>query len=89
MTVRQKRGPMSEALARAIKRVEDWAEKYGFETQSETVDEMAATLVLSAYESPIYPSISTFDESRQDEIDEFENFYFEKCYKGSRSVTRG
>jgi len=85
MTARQKKRPMSETLPNAIKRIEDWAEKYGFEIESEEVEEMAGTLVIPAYDSRVYPSSSTFDESRQEDISEFENFHFEECYTGLTS----
>lgn len=76
MAARQKSRPMSETLPQAIERVKAWAEKYVLELDSKKAEEMAAALVLPAYLNEEYPSSSTFDESRQRQISEFENFHF-------------
>ena len=82
MTARQKKRPMSETLPIAVDRIEDWVEEYGFEIDSE---EMAATLVIAAHENRVFPNSSIYEEERREEISEFENYYFEECYKGLTS----
>ena len=85
MTARQKKRPMSETLPNAIKQIADWAEKYGFEMNSEEVEEAAAMLVIPAYDRTAYPSNSNWNPERQDAIRDFENHHFEECYKGLTS----
>ena len=85
MTARHKNKPMSEALPIAIDRIKDWMDKYGFEVFSEEAEEWAEALVIDAYDGPVFPSSSTFNESRREEISEFENGHFEECYKGLTS----
>ena len=85
MIARHKELPMSETLPEAIKRIKDWAEEYGFEFESKAMEEIAASLVIPAYDSTVYPRNSTFDQARQNEISEFENLHFAECYTGLTS----
>jgi len=85
MTARQKKMPMSETLPNAIKLIEDWAEKYGIEMNSEEIEETAAMLVVPAYDGTAWPRGSLYNEERQDAISDFENQAFEGCYKGAKS----
>ena len=82
MTARQKKQPMSETLPNTIKRIEDWAKKYGIEMDSKDVEEGAALMVMPAYDRAAYPSDSNWNPERQDAIRDFENAVFEGCYEG-------
>ena len=85
MTARQKKQPMSETLLNTIKLMEDWVKKYGMEMDSKDVEEGAALIVMPAYDRAAYPSNSSWNPERQDAIRDFENEYFEECYKGLTS----
>jgi len=85
MTARQKKKPMSETLPNAIRQITAWAEKYRLELNSEKVEEVAAMLVMPAYDRAAYPSGSAWNPERKDAIRDFENLHFEECYKGLTS----
>ena len=52
---------------------------------SEEVEEMAATLVIPAYDRCAYPSDSAWNPEREDAIRDFEDEQFEECYEGLTS----
>ena len=85
MTKRQNKAPMSATLPFAIAQIEKWVEKYGFEMNSEKVEEGAAILVLPAYEFREYPNDRIYDEDRQRVISDFENRHFGTCYESMTS----
>ena len=81
MIARQKDKPMSETLPLAIIQVTAWTGIYEIDIDKETIEEMAAEMVMHAYRSPSYSA----DGNQRSTISEFENSYFEECYKGLTS----
>jgi len=78
MTARQMDKPMSETLPIAIERFNDFGDKYEIDIDHE---EVAASLVMAAYETPSY----SIEGNQQDAISRFENNIFQDCYTGLTS----
>ena len=82
MTARQNKEPMSEILPATIKQLQKWAEKYGQEMSSQAAEDIAAPLVIGAYDVGAYPDGSAWNPERREAIHDFENDFFEECYEG-------
>jgi hypothetical protein len=82
MVARQKDRPMSETLPFARDRIKKWADKFGFDLEIKEAEQMAAELVMAAYDRP---SFDMDGGNAPHEINSFENLHFEECYKGLTS----
>ena len=76
MKARQQDRPMSETLPMAKNRIKSWGDKYGLEMDMDQAEEMAAEMVMAAYEE----MIST-DAFKKQTTTEFENASFKQCYE--------
>ena len=81
MKARQQDRPMSETLPMAKNRIKSWGDKYGLEMDMDEAEEMAAEMVMAAYEE----MISSGDEFKQQRTTEFENTIFKECYEEATS----
>ncbi len=80
MKARQRDRPMSETLPMAKNRIKSWGDKYGLEMDMDEAEEMAAEMVMAAYEE----MIST-DPFKRQRTTEFENAFFKQCYEEATS----
>ncbi len=80
MKARQRDRPMSETLPMAKNRIKSWGDKYGLEIDMDEAEEMAAEMVMAAYEK----MIST-DAFKKQTTTEFENAFFKQCYEEATS----
>ena len=68
---------MSETLPMAKNRIKSWGDKYGLEMDMGEAEEMAAEMVMTAYEEMISP----VEEYKRQWTTEFENAFFKECYE--------
>ncbi len=83
MKARQPDRPMSETLPMAKNRIKSWGDKYGLEMDMDEAEEMAAEMVMAAYEE----MIST-DSFKKQTTTEFENAFFKQCYEEATSDSK-
>ncbi len=81
MTARQQDRPMSETLPLATNEIKSWSDKYGIEMDMDVAEEVAAEMVMTAYEE----TISFGDEFKRQMTTEFENSIFKGCYEETTS----
>ena len=82
MVARQKDRPMSDTLPSARDRIKKWSDKFGFDLDFKEAEQMAADLVMAAYDQPSYDMGGGNAPAL---INSFENLHFEECYKGLTS----
>ena len=80
MKARQQDRPMSETLPMAKNRIKSWGDKYGLEMDMDEAEQIAAEMVMTAYEK----MIST-DAFKKQTTTEFENAFFKQCYEEATS----
>ena len=77
MIARQQDRPMSSTLPEATNQIKKWGDKYGLEMDLDEAEEMAADMVMAAYEE----MISSGDKFKRQRTTEFENAFFKECYE--------
>lgn len=81
MIARQQDRPMSSTLPETTNQIKKWGDKYGLEMDLGEAEEMAADMVMVAYEE----TISFGDEFKRQMTTEFENSIFKGCYEETTS----